>query len=179
MYQRPALQQDCWMAPFHGAQLCLTLCDPMDCSPSSFSVHSIFQARLPEWAATSYSRGSSLPRDWTRVSCIFCISGGFFLWPPGKPNSISWAASNHKTCEALSTEDWMELFTSFSAFPHPTILPTSAGRHTHLDSTVVHPIQTPLKTRTQGSLADSPDDQRFFYSFYETNNYSVLCKYLR
>ena len=39
--------------------LCLTLCDPMDCSPLGFSVHGIFQARLLEWAAISHSRGSS------------------------------------------------------------------------------------------------------------------------
>ena len=38
------------------AQSCLILCDPMDCSPPGFSVHGIFQARIPEWVAISYSR---------------------------------------------------------------------------------------------------------------------------
>ena len=52
------------------AQLCLTLCDPMDCSPSSSSVHGVFQARILEWVAISYSRGSSPPRDWNCISCI-------------------------------------------------------------------------------------------------------------
>ena len=42
----------------HG-QLCLTLCDPMDCSLPGSSVHELFQAGLPEWVAVSYSRGSS------------------------------------------------------------------------------------------------------------------------
>ena len=37
-------------------QLCPTLCDPMDCSPSSSSVHGIFQARILEWIAISFSR---------------------------------------------------------------------------------------------------------------------------
>ena len=37
------------------------------------SVHKIFQARIPEWIAISYSKGSSQPRDWTHVSCISCI----------------------------------------------------------------------------------------------------------
>ena len=46
------------------AQLCPTLCDPVDC------VHEIFQARVLEWVAISFSRGSSLPRDWTWVSCF-------------------------------------------------------------------------------------------------------------
>ena len=51
-------------------QFCLTLCGPMDCSPSRSSVHGIFQARVLEWVAISFSRGSPLPRDWPQVSCI-------------------------------------------------------------------------------------------------------------
>ena len=42
--------------------------DPMDCSPPGSSVHGNFQARLLEWVATSFSRGSSQPRDWTHNS---------------------------------------------------------------------------------------------------------------
>ena len=50
--------------PPHGtlvccAPSCLTVCDPMDCSPPGSSVHGIFQARVLEWVAISYSRGSS------------------------------------------------------------------------------------------------------------------------
>ena len=52
------------------AQLCLTLCDPTDCSPPGFSVHRILQARILEWIVNSFSRGSSWPRDWTQVSHI-------------------------------------------------------------------------------------------------------------
>ena len=52
------------------AQSCPTLCDPMDCSLSGSSVHGIFQARVLEWVAISFSRGSSRPRNRTRVSCI-------------------------------------------------------------------------------------------------------------
>ena len=55
------------------AQSCLTLCNPMDCSPPGSSVHWIFQARILEWFAISYSRGYSQSRDWTWVSCISCI----------------------------------------------------------------------------------------------------------
>ena len=51
-------------------QLCPTLCNPMDCSLPGSSVHGIFQARVLEWVAISFSRGSSWPRDWTRISCI-------------------------------------------------------------------------------------------------------------
>ena len=52
------------------AQSCLTLYNPMDCSLLGSSVHGIFQARILEWVAISFSRGSSPPRDWTQVSCI-------------------------------------------------------------------------------------------------------------
>ena len=60
------------------AQSCLTLCDPMDCSPPGSSIHGIPQARILEWVAISFSRGSSRPRDRTQVSRI----GGrrFNLW---------------------------------------------------------------------------------------------------
>ena len=52
------------------AQLCLTLCDPTD-----YSVYGILQARIPEWVAFLFSRGSSQYRDRTQVSCI---AGRFF-----------------------------------------------------------------------------------------------------
>ena len=44
---------------------CVRLCDPMDCSLPETSVHGIFQARLLEWVAISFSRVSSWPRDRT------------------------------------------------------------------------------------------------------------------
>ena len=59
------------------SQSCLTLCDPMDCSPPGSSVHEIFQTRILEWVAISFSRGSSQPRDRTRVSCT---AGRFFTY---------------------------------------------------------------------------------------------------
>ena len=45
-------------------------CDPIDCSLPGFSIYGILQARILEWVAISFSRGSSRPRDRTRVSCI-------------------------------------------------------------------------------------------------------------
>ena len=51
-------------------QSCLTLSNPMDGSLPGSAVHGIFQARILEWAAISFSRGSSQPRDQTWVSCI-------------------------------------------------------------------------------------------------------------
>ena len=51
-------------------QSCLTLCDPVDCSPPGSSAHGILQARILEWVAISFSKGSSQPRDRTQVSRI-------------------------------------------------------------------------------------------------------------
>ena len=56
-------------------QSCLTLCDPVDCSSSGSSVHGILQARILEWVAISFSRGSSQPGDGTHISCLV---GRFF-----------------------------------------------------------------------------------------------------
>ena len=59
-------------------ELCLTLCSPIDCSPLSSSVHRILQARILEWVAIPFSRGSSQLRNQTQV---FCIAGRFLtVW---------------------------------------------------------------------------------------------------
>ena len=49
---------------------CVTLCNTMDCSPPGSSVHGILQARILEWVAVSFSRGSSRPKDRTWVSYV-------------------------------------------------------------------------------------------------------------
>ena len=60
------------------AQSCPTLCDPVDCSPPDSSVHRIFQAKILEWRAISFSKRSSRPRDRTWVSGT---AGRFFtIW---------------------------------------------------------------------------------------------------
>ena len=81
----------------HGSMLkllqsCLTLCNSMDNSLPGSSVHGILLARILGWVAIS-SRGSSLPRDQTRVSCICCTGRRVLhhqhqlgsLWPPKGP----------------------------------------------------------------------------------------------
>ena len=61
-----------------SAQACPTLCDPVDCNLPGSSIHGILQARVLEWGAISFSRGSSWPRDWTRVSRL--AGRCFNLW---------------------------------------------------------------------------------------------------
>ena len=65
------------------AQSCLTLCNPMDCSPQGVSVHGVFQTRILEWVAISFSRGSS-PTLGSKLHLLHpsCIASGFFTTVP-------------------------------------------------------------------------------------------------
>ena len=71
------------------AQSHLTLCNPRDCSLPGLSVHGIFQARILEWVAISYSRGCFQPRDQTQVSCVSCIGRQIiYLCHLGSPTNM-------------------------------------------------------------------------------------------
>ena len=76
------------------AQLCPTLCNPMGRSLPGSSVHGIFQTRILEWVAISFSRGSSRPRDRTLVSCI--AGRRFTVWTTRESQSGS------ETCSVVS-----------------------------------------------------------------------------
>ena len=74
-----------WKKESEVAQSRLTLCDPMDCSLPGSSVHGIFQARVLEWVAIAFSRGSSQPRDQTQV---FHTAGRHFtIWATREASS--------------------------------------------------------------------------------------------
>ena len=76
-------------------QLCLTLCNPLDGSPPSSSVHGHFQARILEWVATPLSKGSSQPGDRTGVSRI---AGAFFtFWATREVRDYGWININLST----------------------------------------------------------------------------------
>ena len=88
-----------WRSESEVAQSCPTLCDPIDYSLPRSSIHGISQARILEWVAIPFSRGSSWLRDQTRVSCSGSrfrdqtVSPCFLQWqpdslplaPPGTP----------------------------------------------------------------------------------------------
>ena len=65
------------------AQLCLTLCDLMSCSPPGSSVHGISQTRILKWVPISFSRGFSSPRGQALISVTWADS--LPSEPPGKP----------------------------------------------------------------------------------------------
>ena len=62
-------------------QLCPTFCDPMNCSPPGSSVHGILEARILEWVAMPFSRGSSWPTGDPGLTRVSCVAGRFFtVW---------------------------------------------------------------------------------------------------
>ena len=68
-------------------QSCLTLCDPMDCSPPGSSVHGILQARTLEWVAISSSR-ELFPTQGSNLGLLYLQADSLPSEPPGKPNIL-------------------------------------------------------------------------------------------
>ena len=85
------------------AQLCLTLCKSMDCSPPGSSVHGIVQVRILEWIAISFFRGFSWPRDQTHVSCL---AGGFL--PQSQLSCIKQHLFNISELWESETQEWLD-----------------------------------------------------------------------
>ena len=83
------------------------LCAPMVCSPPASSVHGIPQARILEWVAMSSSRGSSWPRDWTRI-CVGLISN--YVENPVMMMSCLWYCSRWQAHSQLHLYQETELF---------------------------------------------------------------------
>ena len=112
------------------AQLCLTPCNPLDYSPPGSSVLGIFQARILELVAISFSRGSSQPRDQTLISYISCIVGRFSTTEqPRKPldNRAVSNLSRQSDSGVVAHKPWW-LF-QFFALP---VYPTHPSEPSHL-----------------------------------------------
>ena len=75
------------------AQSCPTLCGAMHYSQLGFSVHGVFQARILDWVAISYCKGSSQPRDRTCISYVYLHwqVDSLPLAPPGKPQRLAFS----------------------------------------------------------------------------------------
>ena len=100
-----------------------TLCHPMDCSLTGSSVHGIFQARVLEWVAISFSRRSSRPRDWSQVSRIV----GRPSEPPGKPSYITDGCINVIT--TLENCQFLLFFNSEIVLHYPCLTDSVLSQH--------------------------------------------------
>ena len=102
------------------AQSCPTLCNPVDCSLPGSSVHGILQARILEWVAISFSRGSSRPRGQTQV---FSIAGRHFnLWATREAPGIHWDKTiiQQNTCTPMFTAVLFTIAKTWKQPKHPT-----------------------------------------------------------
>ena len=122
------------------AQSCPTLCDPMDCSLPGSSVHGVLQARVLEWVAISFSRGSFQPRDQTRISCI--AGRCFTLWTTREDLSSVQFSSVTQSCPTL----WDPINRSTPGLPVHHQLLEFTQTHTHQVSDAIqpsHPLSSP------------------------------------
>ena len=86
-----------------NAQLYLTLCDPVDCSPPDSSVHGILQARILEWIAIPVSRGSLWLKNQTCISCLSCTGKS----ATALERATKWACKGHEYREELRLCDFL------------------------------------------------------------------------
>ena len=95
------------------AQSCLTLCNPRNCGLPGSSACGILQAWILEWVAVPSSRGSSQPRDWTRISHISCIGT---LAPSGKPTWLTYSSQVHRVRKYIGRCHWVGVWWGFRHF---------------------------------------------------------------
>ena len=155
-------------------QWCLTLCDAMDCSPPGSFVHGILWARILEWVALSFSRGSSRPRDWTLVflvvsSLLYCRWILYKLSHQGSPNRQiyinfllvlletgniwpirSWEVKKREEFKHLSTESVRGIYVAkITIFNNLLHLPLSWASFSTLET---HPVWSSSQCTRAGSL---------------------------
>ena len=100
-------------------KLCPTLCGPVDCSLPGSSAHGIFQARILEWVAISYSGGSFGPKGQTQVFCVSCIGKRIlYHWVTGEALLITTTRIMNKSLPLNAGS----VFMHFTFLPHTSHL---------------------------------------------------------
>ena len=116
----------------------------MDCSPAGSSVHGIFQARKLDWVAISFSKGSSQPRDGSRISCI--ARRVFTTEPLGKPLCVC----------TLSHFSHVRLFATLWTVAHQDPLSTGFSRQEYWSGLPCPPPGDLLKPGIEPTSFTSP-----------------------
>ena len=127
------------------AQLCPNLCNPMDCSLPGSSVHGIFQARVLEWVAISFSRGSSRPRD---RAWVFFIAGRCFTICAAREALFH---IKGRLLSGLLLIEWLEKDTGSSRVHHHTHLVLEAVGPCSLGCPILEPTRCCLNSRDLGN----------------------------
>ena len=133
---------DC-LCPIIICHYLVWLCDPMDCSPPSSSVYGILQARIVEWVAIPFSKGSYWPRDQTQVSCMHYRWILYHLSHQGNPviwgtflNLHIWAKCALCFCfQGIPSHSTYATFRAFASFVFFTEDKNLASAHTWMSST--------------------------------------------
>ena len=154
------------IARYHAKSLqsCRTLCDLMDCRPPGSSVHGFLQARILEWVAISFSRGSSQPRDWTWVSISPALAGGFLT------TSTTW--------EAMALPDVKEM--PNHRYPERSLVIRQKGAGEQGGETALGlSLSEPLHPSSPG-IQDKPREQRvterWAYKAWDREEFIVVIK---
>ena len=150
---------------------CLTLCDPMDCSPTGSFVYGILQARIQEQVDISFSRGSSQPRDQT---CISCIGRGILyhsLSHQGNPGKRDLVGKRHL---CVTTKAWLLKghMNSSAEAPDTPLQPHQSWLTAHLPISEGNPINLPsvqawiLSIISESSYVLHNQNQKFYLFLY-------------
>ena len=110
------------------AELCQTLCDSMNCRPLDSSVHGNFQARIREWVAISYARGSSGSRNWTRVSCVSWIGRQILYHCTTWEAHVYTQTHTHYGILLIHKTEWNSSICNKADGPNKSIMPGEISR---------------------------------------------------
>ena len=154
------------------AQSCLTLCDPMDST-----LHGILQARILEWAAVAFSRGSSQPRNQTQVSRS---AGRFFtswatrkLWVHLNSYSLSWWC--HPTISGCPLLLLPSVLTSIRVFSNESALYIRWPKYWSFSINILMNIQDWFPSGLTGLILQSKGLSRVFLQHHSSKASILQC----
>ena len=104
------------------AQSCPTLCNPMDCIPPGSSIHGIFQARMLEWVAISFFRGSSWARDQAQAS--HTLGRLFTIWVTREDEDT--VKCLLRACNPKGNQSWISIGRTDAEAKVPILWPPDA-----------------------------------------------------
>ena len=134
---------------------CTWLCNPMDCSPTGSSVHGTLQARILEWVAISFSRGSSRHIDQTSVSCVSWIGRWILYHCTTTPQGILQTASAPDGNPAIKSQFLSKNLWIWDSPGHPLVKTLCSQFQGAQVQSMVRPHLAAKKWKTNNSNSES------------------------